>query len=210
MVQTNADERHIAPHDTFYMLAYVAVKTGTGVEGFDPGQEVHLVEVNRMDHTLVVSDGHAQVEVSPSQLTNDIDMATAARQKDQVSQARVATFTRQQREAYDKFQKDAAESTQKDLDQHNKDVEENLAARAKQENAPVAATAPSANVPLSGPGYYGDGGYGYGNPYSYFVVGSGGSSAANTKAPAAAARAAVPNNVAAPAAGGRAGGGRAK
>ena len=89
MIHADKDGRHLAPHDTFYMVTYVAVKTDTGVEGFDPGQEVHLVEVHRPTHTLVVSDAHAQVEVSPDQLTNDMNIAAMARQKDQVNQAQI-------------------------------------------------------------------------------------------------------------------------
>ena len=213
MVQDKGDDRHLAPHDTFYILSYVAVKTDTGVEGFNPGQKVQLVQVNRADHTLIVSDGHAQVEVPPSNLTNDLDVAAAARQKDRASQAQIAAYTQKEQEAYDQFQKDAAAATQKDLDQHRKEVKAEQKALVKEENTPVASTAPSVNTPLSGPDYYGNGGYGYGNPYSYFVEGAATATAAPStpnRAPAAAAPASAPNNVAAPAAGHAGGGGRTK
>ncbi len=169
MVSADAKERHLAPHDTFYLLSYVAVKTSNGVEGFDPGQEVHLVEVHRPTRTLVVTDGHAQVEVSPSQLTNDMDIAAMVRQKDEASQAKIAAHLQAEQKAYDKFEREAVAATAKDLAQRQQQQQAQADALRVQEQTPVAQTA--APVTTSGAdtdGYYGYGGYGYGNPYSYF------------------------------------------
>ncbi len=185
MVTANTKERHLAPHDTFYLLNYVAVKTDKGVEGFDPGQEVHLVEVHRPTHTLVVTDGHAQVEVQPSQLTNDMDIAALVRQKDEASQARIAAHVQTEQKAYDKYERVAADATARDLAQRRQEEQAQADALRQQEQIPVAQTAPP--VTTSGAdvdGYYGSGGYGYGNPYSYFsnssVVVAPGSNAAGT------------------------------
>ena len=200
------NERHLAPHDTFYMLSYVAVKTGTGVEGFTPGQEVHLVEVRRPTHTLVVTDGHAQVEVSPSNLTNDIDMGALARQNDQANQTKLAAYAQHEKAAYDKYERSVADATQKDLEGREKQQQAAVTEQIKEENTPVASTAPPANVPLSSNGYnnngyYNDGGYGYGNPYSYLIN--------TTAAPATGAKTAPSTGSAAAPAAGHATGGHA-
>ena len=209
MVHGDAQGRHLAPHDTFYILSYVAVKTGTGVEGFDPGQEVHLVEVHQPSHTLVVTDGHAQVEVPPSKLTNDMDIAATARLKDQANQAKITAYTQAEQEAYNKFEREAADATAKDLEQHKEQQQKVQAEERAAEQAPVAQTAPNQNTPLGGNGYYGYGGYGYGSPYGYFT-GAAVTTGVNTPAtqpPAPAPATSAGGKVASP--GGRAGG-RAK
>ncbi len=188
LVADSAKERHLAPHDTFYLLSYVAVKTKDGVEGFDPGQEVHLVEVHRPTQTLVVTDGHAQVEVPPSQLTNDMDIAALVRQKDEASQAKIVAHRQAEQTAYDKYERAAADATARDLANRRRAQQAQADELRAQEQAPVAETAPPANASVNNgsDGFYGYGGYGYGSPYSYFsgpsvVVGQGSS------APAAAA-----------------------
>lgn len=169
MVANSNKERHLAPHDTFYLLSYVAVKTDTGVNGFDPGQEVRLVEVHRDTHTLVVTDGHAQVEVQPSQLTNDMDLAAMVRRKDQANQARIVAYQQAEQAAYAKFERTAADATAKDLADRRKAQQEQAEAIRAQEQTPVAQIATPANTVGDGfNGYYGYGGYGYGSPYSYF------------------------------------------
>ena len=194
MVDASATSRHLAPHDTFYLLTYVSVTTDKGVEGFDPGQEVHLVEVRRATHTLVVSDGHAQVEVPPSELTNDMDIAALVRQKDEASQARIAAHVQAEQAAYAKYERAAAEFTARDVAHRRQEQQEQAAELRKEEEMPVAQTAEPASAPDAADGYYGSGGYGYGNPYSYFSGSSviiapnnTGNPAARPAAPAAAA-----------------------
>ena len=189
---TDFKGRHLAPRGTFYLLSYVAVKTDTGVEGFDPGQEVRLVEVHRPTQTLVVTDGHAQVEVPPSKLTNDLDIAAAVRQKDEANQARVTAYIQSEQVAYNNAQRVAADATAKDLE-HVRQVQQEQAAEVrKEEQTPVAQTSQpveaSYNEGNNG-GYYNEGGYGYGSPYEYFVNGAATTTAsqAHATAPAAAA-----------------------
>lgn len=201
---TRTGERHLAPHDTFYLLQYVSVKTPTGIIGFEPGQEVHLVEVKRAERKLVVGDGQAQVEVGPEQLTNDMDIAALVRQKDQANQAKVAQYVASEQKAYDDAQRTAAETTEKAADKINQQQQQaaqreadkvaanNASQKATDANAGNASGASSVGgdskldepaVPVGGT----SGGYGYagsayyGSPYSYF----GGASTA-TSAPATA------------------------
>ena len=172
-VQPDAKGRHLAPHDTFYVLSYVSATTDSGVDGFVPGQEVHLVSVNRPAHTLVVTDGKAQVEVPASKLTNDIDMAAYARQKDEANQSRVAAYVQAEEAAYAKHQHEEAESAIKE-DQREKQAQTAQAAQAQaaEQNQGVSATGGQpVDASYGGNGYYGYGGYGYGSPYSYFVGG---------------------------------------
>ena len=169
MVHADANGRHFAPHDTFYLLSYVSVKTDKGVEGFEPGQEVHLVEVRRDAHTLVVSNGRAQVEVPPSKLTNDLDIAALVRRKDEANQAQVAAYAAAEEAAYAKAQRDAADATAKDLE-HRQQKQADDARMAEERAQASQQPTVAASAPVSGNGYYDNGGYGYGNPYSYFVV----------------------------------------
>lgn len=204
---SDAKGRRIAPHDTFYLLTYVSAPTDKGVEGFAPGQEVHLVEVHRPTETLVVSDGHAQVEVSPAKLTNDMDLAELVRNKDQTSQARINAYLQSEEEAYKREQVKVAEETNKDLDKREQKQAADLQKIAEAQASPTPAAPVSASV--DGGGYYGSGGYGYGSPYSYFT---GGSVALSPQATAPSAPAAAqpsnPGKVAVPSSG--AGGGRPK
>ncbi len=168
---TDAKGRHLAPRGTLYLLSYVAVKTDTGVEGFDPGQEVHVVNADRAKQTLVVSDGHAQVEVPPSKLTNDMDLAAMVRRKDEANQAQVAAYIQAEQVAYNKYEREAADATAKDLE-HTRETQQAQAAAARREEQPPAAqTSQPVYASANQGSYYGDGGYGFGSPYSFFVNG---------------------------------------
>ena len=161
--------RHLAPHDTFYLLQYVSAKTPTGVIGFEPGQQVHLVEVHRSTQTLVVGDGQAQVEVGPEKLTNDMDMAALVRQKDQTNQAKIAAYVQGEQKAYDDSKRSTAIDTAKDIDKINQ--QERRASTVKSNDSKLDQPA---TVVAGSAGYGGGYGYGnvgsdsYGSPYSYF------------------------------------------
>ena len=169
MLHTDAHGRHLAPHGTLYLLEYVSVKTDKGVEGFEPGQEVHVVAAHRATHTLVVSDGRAQIEISPDKLTNDMDIAAMVRRKDQTNQASIAAYVQKEQDDYNKFEKQAAEATAKDVERADKQqaasstiVDNSI--NATQTAQPAATTADGSAYN----NYYGSNGYGYGNSYSYF------------------------------------------
>ena len=186
--------RHMAPRDTFYLLEYVSAKTDKGVEGFEPGQEVHLVEVHRPTHTLVVSNGRAQVEVEPSKLTNNMDIAALVRQKDLNNQARIAAYVQAEEAASHKAEKEAAEAAAKDIEHHNQEqVAESRVGDDLQASQPASQVAAAYNDGGVGSGYYGYGNNGYGSPYSYFG-GYSNQTVVNPapRAPAAAAPAAAP------------------
>lgn len=163
---TSKSGRHLAPHDTFYLLQYVSAKTPTGVIGFEPGQTVHLVEVHRPTQTLVVADGEAQVEVGPDKLTNDMDVAALVRQKDQANQAKVAAYVQAEQKAYDEAKRSAAIATEKDMAKVNK--EERDASVVNGADSKLNQPATTVDGGSGYGGYYGNGGYGYGSPYSYF------------------------------------------
>ena len=167
MVHTDSQGRHFAPHDTFYMLDYVSARTDKGVEGFEPGAEVHLVSVDRDKRILTVTDGHAQVEVPPDKLTNDMDIAAMVKAKDQANQAQIAAYQQAEAKAYQEYEKQAAEYTAKDLEKRQQELRDTQDRTQAQTNAnqnaqPVATSA-------SNGGYYNEGGLGYGSPFGYFV-----------------------------------------
>ena len=206
IVHTDSKGRHLAPHGTLYLLQYVSATTDKGVEGFEPGAEVHFVQADRAKRTLIVSDGRAQVEVSPDKLTNDMDVAALARQKDQTNQARIAAYVQAEQAANAKAEREAGEATAKDLDNKQREHAAELNAEAKasearSEQATVQANATTGN----NSGYYGQGGYGYGSPYGFFY----GDNNPVVIAPAATTNANVGAGNHAPAAG-RVGGGKVK
>ena len=160
-------QRHLAPHDTFYLLDYVSAKTPTGVIGFEPGQQVRLVEVHRDTRTLVVGDGQARVEVGPEKLTNDMDLGALVRQKDQANQVAIAQYVQREQKAYDDSQRQAAVDTQKDIEKINKAERESSATNSNDSklSQPPVAVAGGAGYGYAGNSYYG-------SPYSYFSGGA--------------------------------------
>ena len=171
MPRTDAQGRHLAPHGTLYLLSYVSATTDTGVDGFVPGQEVHVLSADRSKHTLLVTDGKAQVEVPPAKLTNDMDLATLARQQDQANQARVAAYTQAEEAAFAKHERDEAVTAAQDDQRQKQEAQQAADNRAVAQAAQNTQGAQPVNAsPGNGSGYYDSGGYGYGNPYSYFFV----------------------------------------
>ena len=170
MTHTDAKGRHLAPRDTFYMLTYVSARTDKGVEGFEPGAEVHFVSANREAHTLTVTDGHAQVEVSPDKLTNDMDIAALVRAKDQANQARIVAYQQAESKAYQEYEKQVADYTAKDLAERKQEQQDTETRARAQANANANQVAQTVQTTASNNGdYYNEGGYGYGSPYGYFI-----------------------------------------
>ena len=163
--RTDTQGRHLAPHGTLYLLSYVSVTTDTGVDGFVPGQEVHVVSADRAKHILTITDGKTQVEVPPSKLTNDIDIAAMVRQQDQTKQAQVAAYVQTEQVAFAKHEREEAEAEAKNDENQKLAAQQAADARLAAQNAPQPVDA----SPGNGAGYYDSGGYGYGNPYSYFL-----------------------------------------
>ena len=169
MVHTDEQGRHLAPRGTFYLLSYVSVKTDKGVEGFTPGQEVKFVSADREKQTLVVGNGRAEIEVPVGKLTNDLDMAEMAKNNDEANQAKLATYAQQQLAAYRKYERETAEATAKDLEERKKQQAEQVQQIQQAQSAQQDSSAAQVYSSNNGGGYYNDGGYGYGSPYSYFV-----------------------------------------
>ena len=160
-VKGNDSDRHMAPHDTFYTMDYVSVRTDKGVDGFPPGTEVKLVSVNREARTLTVTDGHANIELPPDKLTNDMDIADLVRAKDTANQERITRYQQAQSEAYQKYLKEVADYTAKDLEKRQEAIQQANEQRAEQV-AENHTTNESAAINSSyNNGYY--------NPYSYFT-----------------------------------------
>ena len=169
MTHTDAKGRHLAPRDTFYILDYVSARTDKGVEGFEPGAEVHFVSANQEAHTLTVTDGHAQVEVPPDKLTNDMDIAAMVRAKDQANLARIAAYQQAEAKAYQEYEKQVADYTAKDLEKREQELRD---AQPRAQTPPTASASPSPqqeNEIANNNGYYDEGGYGYGSPYGYII-----------------------------------------
>ncbi len=64
--------RNLAPDGAYFLLQRVAVTTAFGVVGDRPGTKVMLVNAGP---PMQVTDGANKFEVSPTQVTNDLDVA---------------------------------------------------------------------------------------------------------------------------------------
>ncbi|MBV9127280.1 MAG: hypothetical protein JO117_04260, partial [Verrucomicrobia bacterium] len=93
----------LAPEGVFFLTQYVSLTTRSGVIGFEPGQRVKFVRGK--ETTLIVTDGKYEIEVTPDQLTNDLDLADLARRNDQTSQALLASRAAANLAAYQQDQK---------------------------------------------------------------------------------------------------------
>jgi hypothetical protein len=94
--------RRLSPEGTFVIVQYVAARTQRGIAGFEPGMEVKLVSVNKNQRTLCVTDGKYQADVSPMQITNDLEVAAVAQRPDQASQCQLQDMLESARQQYDK------------------------------------------------------------------------------------------------------------
>ena len=108
-------QRHLAPDGTFFLVDYVSVRTKTGVTGFIPGQAVRFVSADEAKGTLLVTDGNAQVSVTPMQLTNDLDVAALARRQDQQSQSTMLAYQESAKQADERMRQQLAVEQSKDV-----------------------------------------------------------------------------------------------
>ncbi len=168
-VHSNAPDRHLAPRDTFYTMDYASARTDKGVEGFPPGTEVHLVAVNREAHTLTVTDGHANVELPPDKLTNDIDIGAMVRANDTANQENIARYQQAELASYQKYQQEVAQYTAKDLEKREQAIQKSNEQLQEQAATSHTSDQPSTLASSFSNGYYTQGGNGFGSPYSYFV-----------------------------------------
>ena len=113
--QDSSPPQHLAPEGTFYMLEYVSAHTPHGLTGFVPGQAVRLVSADKATQTLLVSDGTNQVAVSPSQITNDLDIAALVGRRDQQSQQELQRRIAAERNPDAKIERRAEKRAAKDL-----------------------------------------------------------------------------------------------
>ena len=175
MLHTDAHGRHLAPHGTLYLFEYVSVKTDKGVEGFEPGQEVHVVEAHRATHTLVVSDGRAQIEISPDQAHQRHGHRRHGPPQGPGRPGTASPRTsRPSRTAYNKFGEGGRRGHRQGCRARttsnrppprrivDNSIQRDQPDRAARRHATARRTSSAYN------NYYGSNGYGYGNPYSYF------------------------------------------
>jgi hypothetical protein len=82
--------RHLALPGTYFLLRYRSVTTDSGVTGFPPGTKVSLLR--QSDQTMHVTDGNVEFDVSPGEVTNDLDIAARIARNDSRSQAQAANL----------------------------------------------------------------------------------------------------------------------
>jgi hypothetical protein len=107
-----AQERHLAPEGTFFLLQRASLKNDSGVIGFAPGTKVTMVEQGASVST--VTDGEYQFKVPSIQLTNDLDLAASVAKADYTTQAQIAELTAKWAEQYRQQQRDAFIASEKE------------------------------------------------------------------------------------------------
>jgi len=107
-----AQERHLAPEGTFFLLQRASLPIDSGVIGFAPGTKVTLVEQG--DSASTVTDGQYQFTVQSSQLTNDLDLAASVAKADYTTQAQITELTAKWAQEYSKQQRDAFIASEKE------------------------------------------------------------------------------------------------
>ncbi len=105
-------QRRVAPEGTYFLLERASLRIDSGVIGFAPGTKVTLIEQG--DSTSTVTDGQYQFKVSPSQLTNDLDIAASVAQSDYAEQARITELTGKWAQEYAQQQRDALAASEKE------------------------------------------------------------------------------------------------
>jgi len=84
IAKTTPRPRNLAPDGTYFLLRYHSVTTDTGVTGFPPGTKVSLVR--KSDQTMRVTDGQIELDVAPSEVTNNLDIAARLARTDSRTQ----------------------------------------------------------------------------------------------------------------------------
>lgn len=100
-----APARNLAPPGTYFLIQRISVMTDSGVIGDSPGTKVTMVSAG---NPMKVTDGQNQFDVTASQVTNDIDVATRVFYADQNEQAQISRATGQEAADFAK-QQEAAE-----------------------------------------------------------------------------------------------------
>lgn len=105
-------QRRLAPEGTFFLLQRISLKVDSGVIGFAPGTKVTLID--QRDSISTVSDGHYQLTVPSSQLTNDLDIAENAAKADYATQAQIAQSIGKSIREYEQQKRDALAASEKE------------------------------------------------------------------------------------------------
>src|SRR5437764_586283 len=104
--------QRLAPEGTYFLLQYVAVSTATGVIGEAAGTTVKLAK--RDGSTLEVADPENRVfRVDESQVTNDVDLATAAARRDAAVQTATQRYVAEEIRRFERQESDATIAEEK-------------------------------------------------------------------------------------------------
>jgi hypothetical protein len=93
--------RHLAPPGIYFLLQRVSFMTDSGVVGDSPGTKVSMV---KSGSPMKVSDGQNQFDVDPTEVTNDLDIATRVFYADRAVQAQISKVTSQEAATFAKQQ----------------------------------------------------------------------------------------------------------
>jgi hypothetical protein len=80
--ETPEQARRLAPEGTVYNVVRLSVRLKGGLAGIEPGRELRVISKNS-DGSLHVQAGDLVTDVPPSAVTNDLDVAAAARKASQ-------------------------------------------------------------------------------------------------------------------------------
>jgi len=92
-IELGVSRHNLAPNGTLFLIQRVSVMTDSGVAGKPPGTRVTLITTGP---PMRVTDGHDEFDVTASQVTNDLDVATRYYNADQTARAALSAVSARQ------------------------------------------------------------------------------------------------------------------
>ena len=88
---------HLAPPGVYFTVQRLSATTSDGVRGFPPGTRLALIK--DLGDRLQVKAAEFEFEVTPSQITKDLDVAAFAARQDAQAQQAISAYLQQQKAA---------------------------------------------------------------------------------------------------------------
>ena len=112
---TEESKKHLAPPGYYCLLERVSISNDSGVIAFAAGSKLALL--SRDKGKMRLTDGHTDVVVDESIVTNDLDIADMARKNDAASQRQINAILSQQKALADRNESEASERLRKRQEQ---------------------------------------------------------------------------------------------
>lgn len=141
--------QRLAPKGIYYLLQQVSIPTDSGVVGLKPGTLVK--QIGESNGKLKVKSDDHEFEVERFLLTNDLDIAAAAANRDAQSQNAVRAYLKKQQDASAGQQEAQQQNAQQQLADQNERAKQERAKRIAEIRTQIAAIHQSLSRTTGGP-----------------------------------------------------------